>query len=136
MRQEFKTYEELEAFVNPMLAEEKYVMDIRRLPDGGYSVQWQEHKTYTAFDGKVFPDEVWLTEDDRMLLIQDIEPEHCRNILRMMLRQEREARAALDGLTERLLESLELMREELQENTEEAASDPFASWTAGKPVVH
>jgi hypothetical protein len=123
MKQEFKTYEELEAFVNPKLAEEKYVMDIRQLPNGaGYSVQWQEHKTYTAFDGKVFPDEVWITEDDRMLLIQDIEPEHCRNILRMMLRQEREARAALDGLTERLLESLELVREELQEESENITS--------------
>lgn len=124
MKQEFKTYEELEAFVNPMLAEEKYVMDIRPLPDGaGYSVQWQEHKTYTAFDGKVFPDEVWITEDDRMLLIQDIEPEHCRNIIRMMLRQERQARAALESITEQLYEEINKMQSDMELNSTESSEE-------------
>lgn len=106
MRKEIKTFEELESFINPLMAEEKYVIDIQQLVDDTYVVNWMEHKTYTAQDGKEYPDEVWMTEDKRFLLVQDIEPEHCRNILRMILRQEREAKASLEMLTEHLVETL------------------------------
>jgi len=107
MKKEIKSIEDTDAFVNELLAEEKYVIDIQELPlNAGWIVQWQEHKTYKAFDGKEFPDEVWLTEDNRLLQIQDIEPEHCRNILRMMLRKEREAKAAMENFTDHLVDVL------------------------------
>lgn len=105
MRKEIFSTEETESFVNQLFDEKKYVINVQPLPDNnGYLVQWQEHKTYKAYDGKEFPDEAWLTEDNRMLLIQDIEPEHCRNILRMMLRQEREAKIAMEQLSNHLVE--------------------------------
>lgn len=108
-RKELKTVEEVDEFVKP-LATGGFVIDIRALPeDGGYVVEWQEHKSYTSYaDGKEYPDELWRTEDGRLLLIQDIEPEHCRNILRMILRNERLAEARLNTLFESLMESLDM----------------------------
>jgi hypothetical protein len=97
--------EETETFVNQLLTEQKYVIDVQELPDAaGWIVQWQEHKTYKALDGKEFPDEVWLTEDNRLFLVQDLEPEHCRNILRMMLRNERELKERFAQLSDHLVE--------------------------------
>ena len=105
MRKELKSVEDTETFVNGLLKEQKYVIDVQELPaEAGWIVQWREHKTYKAFDGKEFPDEVWLTEDNRLFLVQDLEPEHCRNILRMMLRQEREAKASLEQLSSHLVD--------------------------------
>jgi len=105
MRKEIFSTEETESFVNSLFDEKKYIINVQALPDNnGYLVQWQEHKTYKTYDGKEFPDEAWLTEDNRMLLIQDIEPEHCRNILRMMLRQEREVKKAMEELSNHLVD--------------------------------
>jgi hypothetical protein len=44
---------------------------------------------YTSLDGKVWPEETWITEDGRKILVRDLEPEHARNIIRMILRNER-----------------------------------------------
>jgi len=107
MKKEIKTFEELESFINPLLAEQKYVVEIRELPEkSGYTVEWQEHKTYVSYDGKVYPDEIWTTEDGRVLLVQDIEESHCRNILRMILRRERELKNREDNITYELLNAL------------------------------
>lgn len=115
-RKELKTLEEVDKFVEP-LATGEFVIDIRALPDGvGYAVEWQPHKTYTSFaDGKEYPDEIWRTEDGRVLLIQDIEAGHCRNILRMLLRNERLAEARLNNLFESLMESLEISKDDLDD---------------------
>lgn len=103
MKQHIKTYEEVEAFVEPLIAAGIYVIDVQELPDnGGFNVQWMEHKNYTAYDGKEFRDEIWTKENGDIMLVQDIEPEHCRNILRMILRQEREAAAAIASIAEKL----------------------------------
>jgi hypothetical protein len=108
MKKEIKTFDELESFINPLLAEDKYVVEIRELPEkSGYTVEWQEHKTYVSYDGKVYPDEVWTTEDGRDLLVQDIEESHCRNILRMILRKERELQNRVDDIAFELLTALD-----------------------------
>lgn len=106
MKQEVKTLEELETLVRPILNSHKYVIEVQELPDtAGYKVQWQEHKTYTAQDGKVFPEEVWFNQAGEMLQIQDISPEHCRNILRMILRNERELNDSFKNLTDHLVDA-------------------------------
>ena len=107
MKKDFLTIDEAEAFVIPLYEEKKYVIDIRQLPEGqGYSVQWQEHKMYTAQDGKEYHDEVWVTQDGKLIQIQDLEEAHCRNILRMLIRQEREASRRLSDLAEQILGQL------------------------------
>ena len=94
--------------MNPLFAEGKYVIDIKELPDNtGYTVEWQEHKTYIAVDGQEYFDEVWTTQDGTPLLIQDIEEAHCRNILRMLLRKRRESADLVNDLTSRLADVLD-----------------------------
>jgi hypothetical protein len=92
MKLEVKTYAEMEAIVNPLLAEKKFVIHVRELAEAaGYIIEWIEHKNYVAHgDGKEYPDEIWMDVKGEMHLIQDLEAEHCRNIIRMMLRNERE----------------------------------------------
>jgi len=60
---------------------------------------------YTSIDGKVWPEETWVTEDGRHILVKDLEPEHARNIIRMILRNQR---IQLEQY-EQLLASLELI---------------------------
>lgn len=38
-------------------------------------------------------DEVWTTRDGREIPVRDLQDEHCRNILRMLLRKRRERMA-------------------------------------------
>lgn len=92
------SYDELTEFVNPLVAEQKWAIDIAKNPDESYTVQWIEHKNYTAHDGKTFPDELWITQDGDLRLIQDLEPEHARNILRMLLRKERAQVALIEEI--------------------------------------
>ena len=136
MRKEISTIEEAQSFVDSLYKEEKYIIEVLQLAAGGYAVQWQEHKSYTAYDGKVWPDEVWRTEDGRLLQIQDIEPEHCRNILRMMLRQDREAEARLNELTSALRSTIDAVVADLQEGSEDPVDGSFIPDSGDKPVIH
>ena len=112
MKQVFKTQEEAEEFVNSLFAEEKYILDVYELPvNSGYEVQWIERKNYTSFDGTVYPDEVWVTEDGDMKFIQDLEPEHARNIVRMMIREQRKEQLLMQRLSATIEE---VMNEELE----------------------
>jgi len=137
MRKELKTIEEAQAFVDALYKEEKYIIEVLQLTgDAGYAIQWQEHKSYTSLDGKEWPDEVWRTEDGRLLQIQDIEPEHCRNILRMMLRQEREAEARLKVLTDTLRSTMDAMKADLQAGSEDTLDGSFIPASSDKPIIH
>jgi len=129
MRKEIGTIEEAQTFVDALYKEEKYIIEVLQLAVGGYAVQWQEHKSYTAYDGKVWPDEVWRTEDGRLLQIQDIDPEHCRNILRMMLRQEREAASRLQAL-------MDAVTANLQAGSEDPVDGSFIPESGDKPMIH
>ena len=102
-KKECATLEEAQEFVKPLLDERKWVIGVQQLvKDGPYHVQWQEHKMYTAMDGREFRDEIWKTEDGRLILVQDLEVEHCRNVLRMLLRQEREQAEVVEMLKRKL----------------------------------
>lgn len=103
MKKEFASYDELQEFVDPLIKEDKWFIDVRRVTDDKYTVEWREHLKYTAHgDGKEYRDEIWLTEDMRALFIQEIPEEHCRNILRMLLRQDREKQAMVEKLIEQI----------------------------------
>jgi hypothetical protein len=99
MKKEFTDKAEAEKFFNELRAEKKWEIDAYILPeDKGYSIQWIESKTYIAHDGKEYPDETWLTEAGDLVLIQDLTADHAKNIIRMMLRKDREARAMISTL--------------------------------------
>ncbi len=107
-KKEFATIDEVKEFVNPMVDEKKWVIDVRQKgKEGPFLVQWCEHKMYTTLDGKEFHDEVWRKEDGTIMLVQDIELEHARNIIRMILRQDREAEEAGAMLREKIAAILE-----------------------------
>lgn len=114
MKEEVDTIEEAEAIVNPLLAENKWSITVAITPAKKYLVQWLERKMYTAQDGKEYPDEVWMTIDGEMKLIQDLEPEHARNIIRMMLRNERERAQEFKDLFARVAAQI---AEDLDEDT-------------------
>lgn len=104
---DFTDYAELEAFVQPLIDEKKWAIDIRQSTlNGTYRVLWIEHKNYTAHDGKEYPDEIWTTEAGEMKCIQDLDPEHAKNVLRMMLRQEREQRMMIQAALKRLADEV------------------------------
>jgi hypothetical protein len=122
MKKEFDTIEEAEALVTPLLNENKWVIAVVYTKDQKYLVQWIEQKMYTAQDGKEYRDEVWTTIEGEMKLIQDLEPEHARNVLRMILRNERERKAAMDILLDKLAAQMEEELEDIiptNENTSE-----------------
>ena len=116
MKVEVNTIEEASAIVDPLMSEKKWAIAVVQKEDGKFIIQWMEHKMYTALDGKEYRDEVWTTKEGDMKLIQDLEPEHAKNIIRMMLRQEREAKQHLDSLYERVAETLGGMMGEDQED--------------------
>lgn len=90
MKKQTTSFSEAADVVNKLIDEQKYVININTLPDNGeVVVQWIEHKTYKAGKGEEFPDEVWVTKDNQLMLIQDLSEAHCKNILRMLLRGHR-----------------------------------------------
>lgn len=102
-RKEFTDYNEVEKFVNSLVDEKKWAIDLRQnTKTGAYLVCWIEHKTYTAHDGKVYHDEVWTNEAGNLTCVQDLDPEHAKNILRMLLRNEREQRAIVQAALEQI----------------------------------
>lgn len=125
---EFTDYNELEKFVQPLIDEKKWAIDIRQNTSSGmYKVCWIEHKNYTARDGKVFPDEIWTTAEGEMKCIQDLEPEHAKNVIRMMLRNEREQRAMLQAALSKLAEDYA---------DEDEQSVDIHSVAAGTQILH
>lgn len=133
MKKEVKSIEEAGLLVESLYRESKYIIDAKTLPTGSIEISWQEHKTYKALDGKEWPDEVWRTEDGRVLQIQDIDPEHCRNILRMILRQEREMAARMQDLAAKMKAAIEAIREDTA-GYEDPIDGSFVP--ESKPVVH
>ncbi len=74
--------------------QENNTVDISKLADGTFRITWLENKQYISIDNKEYTDEVWTKEDGTMIACQDLDHEHAKNIIRMILRQDRESRAA------------------------------------------
>lgn len=107
-KKEFTDYTELERFVQPLIDEKKWAIDIRQSTKSGkYIVCWIEHKNYTSHTGDVHPDEVWTTIEGEMTCVQDLDPEHAKNVLRMLLRQEREQRMIIQEALRQMAASVD-----------------------------
>jgi hypothetical protein len=46
------------------------------------------------------PDEIWTTRNGDKIKVGDLSEAHAKNILRMILKEERERKAAIDSVTE------------------------------------
>lgn len=106
MKREFTNRKELDAFIAEISADKKYVYSLVETSKDVITVEWQEHKTYIAQDGKEFFDEIWTTNEGDMIQVQDLSPEHARNIIRMMLRNEREAKNAANVIVAALKDAM------------------------------
>jgi hypothetical protein len=98
MKTFYNTQEEATQRMLELHSENKWVITGMHEPDGRFSVEWFEHRTYVKHDGTEVLDELWLTKTGEYKLIQDLEPEHCRNILRDIIRTDREMAAVEDAI--------------------------------------
>ena len=99
MKKKFTDLESAREFAKTLRPNEENYVEFSKTDDG-VEVRWVEIKTYIALDGMEFPDERWTTKEGEMLLIQDLTPDHAKNVIRMMLRQERNSREYLEYLAE------------------------------------
>lgn len=88
------TAEDLENFVAELEEENKWAIDVVR-DNAQYVVRWIPMKSYTTYTGEVANDELWVTENGEMKLIQDLTESHAKNILRMLIKQDRETREVI-----------------------------------------
>lgn len=111
MKQEFDTIEEAQEVAEPLIADGNYNVLVGMLRTGKFEVQWERQKTYVAMDGKEYSDEIWVTQSGEIKSIQDMEPEHVRNVLRMMIRNQR--------MVEKMMESMGQMDEDMFDDSDE-----------------
>lgn len=108
MIEKFKTYDELMVRVQELAKEGKSFMCEHKTDDleKPFGLEIQPAKMYKAQDGKEYRDEAWLTADGRLIQIQDLTEEHAKNILRRVIRDQREAQrmveAAMLGMAEEI----------------------------------
>jgi hypothetical protein len=97
---DFTDPEEAKEFCETLMKDN--CIDVLQTVDGSFRITWIPNKMFTSFDGKEYVDEVWTKEDGTMISCQDLEPEHAKNIIRMMLRNERECRRVEQEIMEQL----------------------------------
>ena len=122
MKHEVKTQDEAVAFVLPLIESGKYHVDVFEVKERGViEIQWIEKKQYIAYgDKKQYIDECWMAEDGTMYNVQDLTEDHAKNIIRMMIRQDREERQAIMAVAAQLRSTMEgiLPSSELEEGDE------------------
>jgi hypothetical protein len=91
--------------------QEHNTVDVAKTVDGTFRINWVENKTYVTHDGKEFVDEVWTKEDGTMIACQDLELSHAKNIIRMILRQDRERRTMEAQLHDQIQAALQLIED-------------------------
>jgi len=111
-RFETKDVAEAQQKLNELQKNPKHAIDAYELEDGTIRLTWIERSNYVAQDGKEYIDEVWMTKEGDLIQIQDLSEAHAKNILRMMLRTERENR---------------IMRENFLAQLQDAFHDAYAT---------
>lgn len=106
-KKEFANYQDAEDFVASLHSERKWAIDFRQnTRTGEFLVCWIEHKLYKAHDGKEFHDEIWVNQEGMMVCIQDMDAEHAKNALRLLLRNEREQRAVIQAALQQMAQTV------------------------------
>jgi hypothetical protein len=99
----FTDPEEANAFIESLKANN--TIDVLQQVDGSFRINWIENKLVKTPDGNEQIDEVWMKADGTLIVVQDLEPEHAKNIIRMILRNERERRAMESQMMEAFAEA-------------------------------
>lgn len=105
-RFETKDADEAQAKYEEILKNPNHAVDAFRLEDGTFRLTWIELPKYTAQDGKQYTDEAWVTKEGDVIAVQDLSEAHAKNIIRMMLRQQREQAIFKEQFLRRLQEGL------------------------------
>ncbi len=100
----FPKSEDAVAFANELLVD-NVVQGVQN-QDGSITISWVARTTYVAQDGKEYSDEVWFTRNGKMIAVGNLSDAHAKNILRMVIRQDREYADALKKATKEIAESL------------------------------
>lgn len=96
MKKLVTTFDEVQEILDTLPGDKAYAIDVYELDKyAGFVVNYQEQKMVVATDGSEYPDEFWMTKENNMLQVQDIPLAHLQNILRMILRKEREMAMAM-----------------------------------------
>lgn len=109
----------LRKFIEP-LTQDHYVVGALETSPDTFEVTWQDRKTYVAQDGKEYPEEAWMTQDGRVIQIQDLTEDHAKNILRMLLRQRRESESAVAELRKLLADTFSDLEADLEPQPQSA----------------
>lgn len=94
MNSKIVRHDELQDFVENLHQQDRWAISVESAGED-YLVKWTEHKKYVSYTGDTHPDEVWRTKEGNIMCVQDMDPEHARNALRMMLRAQRLLQEAL-----------------------------------------
>ena len=125
---------EVQDFVEQLYAENRWAISISRDPESDdYLIKWVEHKKYVSYTGETHPDEIWQTEDGTMMCIQDMEPEHARNALRMLVRQQR---LMQELLINQLTSDLSGDQDDLEDLSAEAEESQYQDLLNESPFYH
>lgn len=71
------------------LNDEDNAIDLRIIDKSAYQVSWTKNKKIKNEAGEEINDEVWVKNDGSIIVCQDLELEHARNIIRMLQRAKR-----------------------------------------------
>jgi hypothetical protein len=88
----FNHYPDVVSFIEDKVDDPTIALNISQQADMTYKVEVQPRKQYLDQSNNTCLDEVWITRDGEMLQVQDLSEAHVKNILRMILKTEREAR--------------------------------------------
>jgi hypothetical protein len=124
---DFTDPDEAMAFVKTL--QENNCVDVLKTNDGTFQINWVENKMYTSFDGKEYVDEVWTKEDGTMIACQDLELEHAKNIIRMIMRSDREQRRIQQEMIERLQGAIQ----SLGDGSDTDEQDDLPPWMTDAP---
>jgi len=123
------------AFIKTL--QENNCVDVLKTADGTFRVNWTPNKMLKLPTGEEVVDEVWTKEDGTMIVCQDLEPEHAKNIIRMILRNDRKRRKDEEIMLESLNQVIQNM---VTANATEEDDDDLPEWMTetpeSKPVLH
>ena len=125
---EFTNPDEAIEFVKTL--QENNSIDVVKTDDGTFRINWVENKMYTTSDGKEFVDEVWTKEDGTMIVCQDLELEHAKNIIRMIMRSDRERHKIEQEMMAEMQQAIELLS--VEEGGDEEGND-LPPWMTDAP---
>jgi len=110
------SYSEVVDLIGDKIDDSSIAINVAQNAAGQFRVEIQPRKQYLDADNKLQFDEVWITKDGDMKQVQDLTEDHVKNILRMLLKAEREARMEYVNQLASVMEQALAEDEDLEED--------------------